>query len=116
MIQVPHIGDIAKRPAKQPTPGTLPENRIPVLDHRGRYRGHVGPNGISATVARFTKTHGAKLVEIDGSPAWVAPKPRSQRASNADAPNEKHASDLRAARGSVTTHPTKPQAHARPRR
>lgn len=55
--------------------GVVREGRIPIYDHEGNQRGHVGPNATSATVARFIGRHGAELKKKDGRDAWVGPKP-----------------------------------------
>ena len=48
--------DAPKRTAKTVKPGTLPDNKIPIFDHKGNRRGHVGRLASSATVSRFTGT------------------------------------------------------------
>jgi hypothetical protein len=55
-------------------PGTVPLNRIPVLDHAGNVRGHVGSRATSATAARFTGHHGAVLAKVKGRTSWMFPK------------------------------------------
>src|SRR5271170_4770027 len=53
----------------------LPDHRIPIYDHEGNMRGHVGHKATSATVSRFIHQHGAKLGKKDGRDAWIGPKP-----------------------------------------
>ena len=60
---------------KEREPGTVRESRIPIYDHKGQMRGHVGPNATSVTVARFINLQGAKLGKKDGRQAWLGPKP-----------------------------------------
>jgi hypothetical protein len=60
---------------KERQPGEVREGRIPIYDHKGHMRGHVGPNATSVTVARFVNQHGAKLGTKDGRQAWIGPKP-----------------------------------------
>jgi hypothetical protein len=60
---------------KDREPGTVRDSRIPIYDHKGHMRGHVGPHATSVTVARFVNQHGAKLGMKDGRPAWIGPKP-----------------------------------------
>lgn len=120
--------DVAPTPPKKhPTkPGELPENRIPVYDHQGRRRGHVGYLASAATVARFTGQHGAKLGKKDGRTAWISPPPPPPKKPKADPtavavaqakPQEHKLSiELNQAKGSVTDKPTPPKVNARPRR
>jgi hypothetical protein len=75
-------------------PGTLPDNRIPIFDHRGNMRGHVGKLATAATVSRFGVS-GAKLGKRDGRTAWLGSKP-----SVAPKKDAKLAASLRAAKGS----------------
>lgn len=56
-------------------PGELPENRIPIFDHKGNMRGHVTKAATGATVARFLGRHGADLTKKDGRDAWVGHVP-----------------------------------------
>lgn|ERR1700726_57077 len=60
---------------KERKPGEVREGRIPIYDHKGNMRGHVGPHATGVTVARFVQQHGAKLGEKDGRQAWIGPKP-----------------------------------------
>lgn len=60
---------------KERKPGEVREGRIPIYDHQGHMRGHVGPNATSVTVARFINQHGAKLGTKDGRQAWIGPVP-----------------------------------------
>lgn len=55
--------------------GETPSHRIPIYDHKGNVRGHVGRTATSATIARFTGHHGAKLGKKDGRDAWIADRP-----------------------------------------
>jgi hypothetical protein len=60
---------------KERKPGTVREGRIPIYDHKGQMRGHVGPKATSVTVSRFINQHGAKLGKKDGRQAWIGPTP-----------------------------------------
>lgn len=64
----------AKEP-KRPTPGEIPAHRIPIHDHKGNVRGHVGHTATSATVARFLGHHGAELKTVKGRETWVGQPP-----------------------------------------
>ena len=65
--------------------GDVREGRIPIVDHKHRLRGHVGPKATAVTVARFTGTPGAELKKMDkdgkitedgdGRDVWVGKKP-----------------------------------------
>lgn len=59
----------------QPQPGHPPMNRIPIVDHKGNMRGHVGHSATQATVARFLGRHGAKLGKHEGRTAWIGDVP-----------------------------------------
>ena len=59
---------------KKRKPGQVPPGRIPVLDHAGNVRGHVGPRATAATAARFTKRTGAVLRKVKGRDSWTFPK------------------------------------------
>ena len=121
--QVPHIGELTRKEQKPDKPGTLPDHHIPIFDHNGHMRGRVGSKATSVTVARFLGRHGAKLGKKDGKDAWIgqepptppkpviAPQPKPESA-------QKHKLEisLRAAKGSVSSKPSKPEAHARPHR
>lgn len=61
--------------APEHKPGTPPMHRIPIYDHRGNMRGHVGKTATAATVARFLGRHGAQLTKHDGRDAWVGHVP-----------------------------------------
>ena len=67
-----------RRAPKQITPGTLPANRIAVLDHKGQMRGHVGQKATALTASRFL---GGKPAYLDkdekGKPCWrgIAARP-----------------------------------------
>ncbi len=118
---VPRDGDFVER--KPDKPGTLSDHHIPIFDHNGHMRGRVGSKATSVTVARFLGRHGAKLGKKDGKDAWIgqepptppkpviAPQPKPESA-------QKHKLEisLRAAKGSVSSKPSKPEAHARPHR
>jgi hypothetical protein len=103
---------------KEREPGTVREGRIPIYDHKGHMRGHVGPNATSVTVSRFIgNLHGAKLGTKDGRDAWLGPKPPppkppkiakpAQPAAGASAgakgQNHKLEISLKAAKGSAST-------------
>jgi hypothetical protein len=106
----------------------LPDNRVPIYDHKGRMRGHVGHKASSATVSRFIGLHGAKLGKKDGRDAWLGPKPPAPKKPKVDptavavaetqakhGPQE-HKVSIEIAKGSVSKNPTKPQTSARPKR
>jgi len=111
-------------------PGLLHEHHIPIFDHAGNHRGHVGPKATAATVSRFIHQHGAKLGKKDGKTAWIGPKPPPPKPPQVDptavAVAEKQAQakpqthklsiELSQAKGSVTKTPTKPETRARPKR
>jgi len=63
------------RPPKKITPGTVPANKVPIYDHKGRPRGQVGPLATSATVSRFTGTLSNTLGKKDGRAAWIGAAP-----------------------------------------
>lgn len=119
-----------KEITRQRKPGEAPLHRIPIFDHEGYERGHVGKKATAATVARFLGHRGAKLDEKNGRPAWLGdkpppkPKPRmpAQQAQQAQPNNRTPGASqsieisLKAAKGSTTNKPTKPEAHARPHR
>jgi hypothetical protein len=69
---------------KDREPGTVREGRIPIYDHKGQMRGHVGPHATSVTVSRFVNQLGAKLGTKDGRPAWIGPKPPPPKKPKAD--------------------------------
>lgn len=56
-------------------PGHPPLNRIPIFDHKGNMRGHVGRTATDATVSRFLGRPGAKLGKKEGRTAWIGDKP-----------------------------------------
>ena len=60
---------------KDRKPGEAPPNRVPIFDHLGNMRGHVGHTATPATIARFINQHGAKLGKKNGRPAWIGPEP-----------------------------------------
>lgn len=55
--------------------GEVAPHRIPIYDHKGNMRGHVGRTATGATVARFLGRHGAELSEKDGRQAWIGSVP-----------------------------------------
>jgi len=61
--------------AKERKPGEAPLNRIPVFDHKGNMRGHVGSKATEVTASRFLGRPGAKLGIKDGRDAWIGDKP-----------------------------------------
>lgn len=114
-------------------PGVLPEHRIPIYDHKGHMRGHVGPAATSVSVARFVHQHGAKLGKKDGRTAWLGPKPPPKPKPKPPQPNPAAANPAapgagagsakleislkQQAMGSASKKkPDKPETHARPRR
>src|SRR5574337_907254 len=78
--------DVLQPERKKPenAPGTLHPHHIPIYDHKGRHRGHVGPKATAATVARFIGQHGAKLGKKDGKVAWIGPVPPPPKPPQAD--------------------------------
>jgi hypothetical protein len=66
---------------KQRKPGDAPLHRIPVFDHEGNMRGHVGHTATSATVARIIGRHGATLGKRGNRQAWLGPKPLTENAN-----------------------------------
>jgi hypothetical protein len=132
--------DVLQPVNKKPedSPGTLHHHHIPIYDHKGQHRGHVGPKATAATVARFTGQHGSKLVKRDGKDAWISPPPPPPKPEQVDptavavaAQNvqgkiaiaehqsqakHKLAIELNQAKGSVTKTPSKPKTSARPKR
>jgi len=109
-----HTRDIAPEPSVKPKakPGELPPNRIPVLDHKGRRRGHVGYLASESTVRRFGID--AKLGTKDGRPAWIGSTPEgSARTVRRDG---KHDAQVKQAQGSVSKNPSPPVTSARPKR
>ena len=52
-------------------PGTVPPNRIPIIDRNGAVRGHVGRTATQATVKRLIGTFDTKLGKHKGRPAWI---------------------------------------------
>lgn len=126
--------------APQPKPGDPPLNRLPIYDHEGNMRGHVGKTATQATVARFIGRHGATLGEKNGRKAWLGPKPppappptpnqpdptavavadRNNQgklaiAEHQSAAKHKLSIELNAAKGSATKTPSKPVTRARPK-
>lgn len=79
-------------PAPARKPGEVPAHRIPVFDHLGNTRGHVGHTASGATVSRLLGRHGASLGEKNGRQAWVGhkppppPKPTAEQAAAAQKP------------------------------
>ena len=112
-------------------PGTLHPHHIPIFDHKGRHRGHVGPKATAATVARFTGQHGSKLGKVDGKIAWISPPPPpppkpqvdptavavAEKQANAKPQTHKLEVSVKQAMGSASKKkPTKPETTARPKR
>lgn len=64
---------ITPPPARKP--GEVPAHRIPVFDHKGNTRGHVGHTASDATVSRLLGRPGASLGEKNGRQAWIGHKP-----------------------------------------
>lgn len=114
-------------------PGEAPLHRVPIFDHKGHERGHVGQTATAATVARFIGPHGSKLTKKNGRPAWVGDKPpvppkpkfppKPQSGAQPNEPNNAKSGasqsieiSLKAAKGSTTDKPGKPDTRARPKR
>lgn len=95
-------------------------------------RGRVHAGATSATVARFTGQHGAKLGKKDGRTAWLSPPPpppkkpevdptavavaKAQGQSAQKQQTNKLKISLKQAKGSVTDKPSKPETTVRPKR
>jgi hypothetical protein len=66
--------------AKQAKPHEVAPNRVPIYDHKGRLRGHVGKRASAAILPHFGLTNGGELVKggkIDNRPEWHgSPPPR----------------------------------------
>jgi hypothetical protein len=86
---------------KQTKPGIVPDNRIPIFDHKGRQRGSVGKLATSVTVSRFTGTHDNRLGTKDGRAAWLGAAPKGPNKA-AKAQTAKLQASLRADKGSVS--------------
>jgi hypothetical protein len=124
--------DVLQPVRKKPdeAPGTLHPHHIPIFDHKGRMRGHVGPKATAATIARFTGQHGSKLGKHDGKVAWISPPPPpppppqidptavavAETQAKAKPQTSKLEIELKQAKGSVTKTPSKPETRARPKR
>lgn len=52
-------------------PGTVPANRIPVIDRHGHIRGNVTTKATAATASRFTNNPNMKLTDHNGRQCWV---------------------------------------------
>jgi hypothetical protein len=118
--------DSVPKPPKakpQDKPGTIGRGKLAVYDAgpkgdgKGRrHRGTVGPKATAATASRFNGRHGSKLgTGPDGkTPAWLAPTLAEISAPGRT--DAKLTAQRRQARGSATSHPTKPETTARPKR
>lgn len=80
-------------------PGTVPDDRIPIFDHKGRMRGQVGKLATSVTVSRFTGTTDNKLGRKNNRPAWIGAAPKGPNKA-AQAQVAKRTASLRADKGS----------------
>jgi hypothetical protein len=95
--------------------GELPDHQVAVVRKDGTRVARVS-RGASASVAQRLLGRPVTLGRHEGKDAWiekqdpVAKQPSAMRAAL------DHAASLRAAKGSVTRHPTKPQPTARPKR
>jgi hypothetical protein len=83
-------------------PGIVPDNKVPIYDHKGRQRGAVGKLATSATVSRFTGTLDNTLGKKDGRDAWIGAAPKKPNSAAQDQMAKLRAS-LRGARGSVSS-------------
>jgi hypothetical protein len=94
-------GPDVMQPVSKPKtkPGALPDNQIPIFDHRGNMRGRCGLGMSSAGVSRFTGTLSNRLGRKDGRPAWIAAAPKGPN-KTAAAQSAKLAKSLKAAKGS----------------
>ena len=127
--------DVLQKPVKKPMPepGIVPDHRVPIFDHKGRMRGHVGHKATAVTVARFTGQHGSKLGKKDGRTAWISPPPPPPPKPQIDPTavavakatpqpkpsNESHKVEIsvKQAMGSASKKkPDKPDTRARPKR
>lgn len=57
-------------------PGTVPPNRIAIVDRNGAIRGHVGRTATQAIVKRLIGTFDTKLGRHQGKPAWIEQQKR----------------------------------------
>jgi hypothetical protein len=85
---------------------------VEVRDHRGRHIGSIRHSSLPVA-ARIAGHHSLKQ-QADGS--WQAFAPVTAQASSRAEQDEVHAASLRAAKGSVSSHPDKPEKRTRPRR
>lgn len=96
----------------RPKPADVPPSYIPILDERGRHRGHVhGLKATQATVARFG-VRNAKLKKIDGKLSWAG----ESSANSLRREQINRAQRVKANKGSVSFKPTKPDKAVRPER
>lgn len=59
--------------AKKAKPHEVAPNRVPIFDHKGNLRGHVGKRASAAILPHFGIRHGGKLVKegtIGNRPEW----------------------------------------------
>ena len=99
--------DIAPPPPKkhQGKPGELPEHRIPVYDHKGHRRGHVG---YRRRRRRSLRRPACPLMPV-GRIAWISPPPPKGPTHGNELGDARHAQHLRSAKGSVTRSPVHPR-------
>jgi hypothetical protein len=93
----------APKKTKPIKPGIVPENRVPIYDHKGRQRGAVGKLATSVTVSRFTGTMDNKLGKKNGRDAWIGAGP--SKPSVAQQQMSKLRASLRADKGSNSDRP-----------
>lgn len=97
-------------------PGALPAGRVAVIRADGSRAGHVSHKAGAAVAERILGRSGVKLGEHEGRPAWIQQAPRGVPARRANVSAVDQLASLKAAKGSVTAKPTKPETSARPKR
>ena len=80
-------------------PGTVPENKVPIFNHKGNMVGRCGLGMSSAGVARLTGTLDNRVVKRNGRNAWVGSAPKGPNKA-ARAQSTKLAKSLKADKGS----------------
>lgn len=98
-------------------PGALPAGRIAVIRADGSRAGHVSHKAGASVAERLLGRAGVKLTTHQGRPAWRAIPRGPAPVRHAPAPSvTDQIANLNAAKGSVTTRPTRPETTARPKR
>jgi len=97
---------------ERPKPADVPPSYIPIIDERGNQRGHVhGLKASEATIARFG-VRNAKLKKINGKLTWAG----ESNANTLRRQEINRAQRVKANKGSVSVHPTRPDKAIRPER